>query len=277
MQSPVTDVSARHGREPLRYGPVALVTGASDGLGRAFTEELARQGYDLLLVARRQSVLDQLAGKLSTRHGVNATVIAADLGTSDGVEAVIAATAGRDVGLLVAAAGFGSSGFLMDQPARSELEMIDVNCRAVVALVHALAPRLVARGRGGIVLFGSLVGFQGVPRAATYAATKAFIQTFAEGLRPELRPHGVDVIAVAPGPVSSGFAARANMILRGAPGPEGMPAEVLAALGRKTTVRPGFQSKLLEALFTGMPRSIRTLIMSQVMKSMAQGPVASES
>lgn len=253
------------------YGPIALVTGASDGIGRAFARELARQGYELILVARRQPLLDQLASELAGDHGVKVQVIAADLGDAAQVTGVLEATAHQDIGLLVAAAGFGTSGLFVDQPVEPELDMVDVNCRAVVQLVRGLAPRLVARGRGGIVLFGSLVGFQGVPRAAAYAATKAFIQTFAEGLRPELRPLGVDVISAAPGPVTSGFAARANMVIRGAPGPDAMPAEVLAALGRKTTVRPGFQSKLLEALFTGLPRSARTMIMTQVMKSMARG------
>jgi short-subunit dehydrogenase len=118
---------------------------------------------------------------------------------------------------------------------------------------------------------GSLVGFQGVPRAANYAATKAFIQTFAEGLRPELKPRGVDVIAVAPGPVASGFAARAHMVLTMSAKPRSVPRETLNALGRRTTVRPGALSKLLEGLFFGLPRSARTLIMTQVMKSMARG------
>ena len=274
MQSPSSTASTPRAAAPRPYGPIALVTGASDGIGRAFAVELARRGHDLILVARRQPVLEALAAELGARHGVHVDVLAADLGVAGDVEAVIEATAGRDIGLLVAAAGFGTSGLFVDQPVQPELDMVDVNCRAVVALVHALARRFVARGGGGIVLLGSLVGFQGVPRAAAYAASKAFIQTFAEGLRPELRPHGVDVISVAPGPVASGFAARANMVIRGAPGPEAMPAEVLAALGRRTTVRPGFQSKLLEALFTGLPRPARTLIMTQVMKSMARGAPA---
>lgn len=274
MQSLSTEPPRQGASAPRPYGPIALVTGASDGLGRAFAVELASRGYDLILVARRQSALNELAAELGSRHGVRAEVLVADLGIAADVQAVLDATADRDIGLLVAAAGFGTSGLFVEQPVEPELDMIDVNCRAVVALVHPLASRFVARGSGGIILFGSLVGFQGVPRAAAYAASKAFIQTFAEGLRPELKPLGVDVISVAPGPVASGFAARANMVVSGAPGPEAIPAEVLGALGRKTTVRPGFQSKLLEALFTGLPRPARTLIMTQVMKSMARGVVA---
>ncbi|ATC25342.1 SDR family oxidoreductase [Caulobacter vibrioides] len=254
-----------------RYGATALVTGASDGIGEAFARELARRGYNLILVARREDRLRALADAVQSKHGVQARVIAADLGRAEDVERVIAATAAEDVGLLVAAAGFGTSGAFVEQPIEPELDMIDVNCRAVVALTHAFARRFIRRGAGGIVLFGSLVGFQGVPRAANYAATKAFIQSFVEGLRPELKQFGVDVIAVAPGPVASGFAARANMVMGAAAKPGRIPREALAALGRKTTVRPGFLSKALEALFFGLPRGARTLIMTQVMKSMARG------
>lgn len=253
-----------------RYGGIALITGASDGIGAAFARELARQRYDLILVARRKDKLDALANELQSELGIRTKVIAADLGNDQEVQRLIAETVADDVGLFVAAAGFGTSGFLIEQPLAPELDMIDVNCRAVVALTHVFAKRFSQRGSGGIVLFGSLVGFQGVPRAANYAATKAFIQTFAEGLRPELERLGVDVISVAPGPVNSGFAARANMVMGVAAKPETIPREALASLGRKTTVRPGFLSKALEALFLGLPRGARTLIMTQVMKSMAR-------
>ena len=116
----------------------------------------------------------------------------------------MSATDGLDVGLVAAVAGFGTSGRFVDNPLDRELDMVDVNCRAVVELSHHFARRFVAQRRGGLILMSSLVAFQGVPRAATYAATKAFIQTFAEGLRLELAPSGVDVVASAPGPVRSG-------------------------------------------------------------------------
>lgn len=254
-----------------RYGGVALVTGASDGIGEAFANELARRGYDLILVARREDRLKAIAARLQVKHGVSVRAIAADLGKPGALELISVQTASADVGLVVAAAGFGTSGLFTDQPLQAELEMIDVNCRAVVGLVHIFARRLVQRGSGGIILFGSLVGFQGVARSANYAATKAFIQTFVEGLRPELKPFGVDVISVAPGPVASGFATRANMVMGAATRPADIPKEALTALGRKTTVRPGFLSKALETLLFGLPRSGRTWIMSQVMKSMARG------
>jgi uncharacterized protein len=253
------------------YGPIALVTGASDGIGRAFARELARRGYNLVLVARRKAQLDVLANELDLGNRTLCTVIAADLGRPEGIAAVLEQTAARDIGLLVAAAGFGTSGNFIDQPLDAELEMIDVNCRAVAALTHGFGQRFAARGGGGIVLMSSIVGFQGVPRAANYAATKAFVQSLAEGLRPELAAKGVDIVACAPGPIASGFAARANMVMNRCDPPEVVAAETLDALGRKGIVRPGLLAKLLEAAFTGMPRWGRVKIMTLVMRGMARG------
>ena len=117
--------------------------------------------------------------------------------------------------------------------------MLDVNCRAMLVMAHHYGKRFVDRGRGGMVLMSSLLAFQGVPKAAHYAATKAYVQSLAEGLRLELGPHGVDVVASAPGPVRSGFAERADMVMGTAVTPETVARGTLAALGSAGTVRPG--------------------------------------
>jgi hypothetical protein len=251
-----------------RFGPVALVTGASDGIGRALAEALAAEGFGLILVARRADALAGVAAGLAARHGVMAEVVAADLGTEAGVAAAIAAADGRDVGLLVAAAGFGAAGPLVDAELAPELDMLRVNCAAVLALAHCFGGRFARRGRGGIVLMSSLLAFQGVPGAANYAATKAYVQSLAEGLRVELGPRGVAVIAAAPGPVRSGFAARAGMRMGLAGTPEAVARETLAALGRRTTVRPGWLSKALEASLALLPRAGRTRVLARVMAGM---------
>jgi uncharacterized protein len=253
------------------YGSCALVTGATDGIGREFARELAALGFDLYLVARRRDRLDALAAELREKHNTSSFVIDADLARAEDIKKVLAQTASVDIGLFVAAAGFGTSGPLLDQPLEAELDMIDVNCRAVVAMTSPIARRMAERKRGGIVLMSSLLAFQGVPRAANYAATKAFVQSLAEGLRTELRLHGIDVIACAPGPIASGFAARANMVMG-----LSQPATVVArttlnALGRKMTVRPGWLSKFLELSLTPLPRRGRVLMLTRVMKGMARG------
>jgi hypothetical protein len=215
-----------------------MVTGASDGIGRDLARALARRGLSLALVARREDRLRALADEL-TPLGVETRVIPADLGTPEGVALTLARTADLDLGLFVAAAGFGTSGPFLDGDLAAELAMIDVNVRAVAALTHPLARRLAQRGRGGVVLLSSLVAFQGVARAANYAATKAWVQSFAEGLHHELKPRGVDVLASAPGPVRSGFASRAKMTMGFAARPDDVADATLRALGRRAVVRPG--------------------------------------
>ena len=251
-----------------RFGPTALITGASDGIGRAFAGALAAKGFDLVLVARREDVLQGLARDLVAGHGIKVQVIAADLSTSQGITDVLAGTADMPVGLLVAAAGFGSVGPFLEQDAATEANMVDVNCRAVVDLTHAIGQRMARARKGGIILFGSVVGFQGVPWSATYAATKGFVQSFAEGLAVELRPLGISVLSVAPGPVGTGFAARAGMQMALADTPEVVARGALAALPRGGTVRPGFMGKLLGWSLATLPRWGRVRLVGQFMKGM---------
>lgn len=251
-----------------RYGPWAVVTGASDGVGRALAVELAAARLNLVLVARRQAVLDELAADLTQRYGIETNVIAADLAQPKAVNRVLDATAALDVGLVIAAAGFGTSGPFIDVPLDQELNMLDVNCRAVLTMSHHYGQRFAAQGRGGLILLSSLVAYQGVPRAAHYAATKAYNQSLAEGLHHELAPHGVDVLASAPGPIASGFAARANMQMGMALQPEAVARETLTALGRKMTVRPGLLSKFLIGSLLTMPRWLRVHATARIMGSM---------
>ena len=148
--------------------------------------------------------------------------------------------------------------------------MIDVNCRAVAALAHHFGNRFAKVGRGGLVLMSSLLAFQGVPRAANYAATKAYVQSLAEGLRLELSPLGVDVVAAAPGPIQSGFAKRADMKMSMAGTPASVAQGALEALGRTGTVRPGLLSRVLGFALAFLPRWGRVRMMSLVMAGMTK-------
>lgn len=258
------DGQKRSGALVRRYGPWAVVTGASDGIGRSFALALAKAGFDIALVARREAALRDLAGELR-RHGAAARVIAADLSSPAETARVERETADLDVGLFVAAAGFGAAGPFVENDIDTALNMIDVNCRSVAQSTHAFARRFIARGRGGIVLMSSLVAFQGVPQAANYAATKAYVQSLAEGLRDELAPLGVDVLASAPGPVMSGFGRRAGMRIASGATPEEVAAGSLKALGRGTTARPGLLAKALAAALAPLPRAGRVKAMARVM------------
>jgi len=251
-----------------RYGPWAVVTGASEGIGREFAIDLARRGLHLVLVARREALLHTLAADLSQRHGIECRVIAADMADAGAVAQLAEQTSALDIGLLVAAAGFGSSGPLVDVALDNELNMVDVNCRAVLGLSWSFARRFKAQRRGGLVLLSSLLAFQGTPRAANYAATKAYIQTLAEGLRVELAHYGVDVLASAPGPIASGFAQRAGMRMSASLTPDVVARVSLDRLGRRTTVRPGWLSKLLGWSLAMLPRWAMVRVIGQVMKGM---------
>jgi short-subunit dehydrogenase len=259
-----------------KYGPWALVTGASEGIGREFARRLARAGLHVALVARRGDALERLANELRADFGIEAEVLPADLADPAALSSIAARTTHLDIGLLVAAAGFGTSGLFVESPLEDELQMIDVNCRAVACLAHLFGRRMVLRGRGGLVLLSSVVAFQGVPRAANYSATKAYVQSLAEGLFAELRPLGIDVIASAPGPIHSGFAKRAGMTLGLAETPEAVAQATLDCLGRRSLTRPGRLAKLLGWSLALLPRSGRVRVMSLVMAGMARrgSPVA---
>lgn len=251
------------------YGPWAIVTGASDGIGREMARHLAMSAMNLVLVARRSSVLEQLSQELSAQYGIQTQIISADLSQSAAVDAVIEATNDLDIGLLVACAGFGTSGPFINANLEQELNMLDLNCRAVLAMSHHFGQRFARRGRGGIILMSSLLAFQGVPLSANYAATKAYIQSLAEALYVELAPLGVHVLASAPGPIHSGFAARANMRMSLALEPESVAQATLNALGRRGTVRPGWLSIALESALAILPRWVRARIMGRIMEGMA--------
>ncbi len=251
-----------------RFGPTAPITGASDGIGRAFAVQLAEQGFDLILVARRGEVLREIALDLGTRFGGDVCVLAMDLSDPTSVPDLLSLTENAPVSLVVAAAGFGSIGPFLDQNLASQINMVDLNCRSVVELSYGFGGRMAAEKRGGIVLFSSLLGFNGAPLSATYAATKGLVQSFAEAIAAEMRPNGVSVLSVAPGPVGTGFAARAGMQMGQAATPEMVARSALAALGRRITVRPGFLAKVLGWSLAVLPRWGRVRVMGVIMKGM---------
>jgi uncharacterized protein len=258
-----------------KYGPWAVVTGASNGIGLAFVRALAAEGFHLVLVARRADMLHQLAAELEHQHGIHCLVVPLDLSLSGSAALLDTATENLEVGLLVASAGFGTSGPLLDSSVAEDANMVDLNCRAVMELAWFFGQRFVKQRRGGVVFMSSLLAFHGVPRAANYAATKAYVQSLAEGLRVEWAPFNVDVIASAPGPIRTGFADRAQMVMAQALPPDCVARVTLNALGKKTTVRPGWLSKLLGWSLAMLPRWGQVRVIGRVMKGMTPRQIAS--
>jgi uncharacterized protein len=223
---------------------------------------------DVVLAARNQQELKAIARDLRDAYSVKTTVVAVDVVDPSAAGRLEDQLSDLDAGLVVLAAGFGTIGAFTEAPLDRELEMIAVNIKAVTRLAHTFAQRLVIRGRGGIVLFGSILGWCGVPGQATYAATKAYVQNLAEGLHRELAKQGVDVLSVAPGPVHSGFAARAGMTMNSATTPEIVARSALAGLGRRMTVVPGFRGKFLTAALAMLPRRLRIRVLALVIRGM---------
>lgn len=253
-----------------RYGPWAVVTGASSGIGRELAKHIAKAGLSLVLVGRSVAALDQLSEELRRlNNGISCRVLVLDLADQDVVQVVVDATKEIDVGLLIASAGFGTSGAFLENPIETELEMLEVNCRCVLELCWHFGNRFSDRSHAGMVLLSSVVSFQGTPWSAHYSATKAYIQTLAEGIQVEFSSRNIDILAVAPGPTKTGFADRAGMKMGSALDPAAIAPEILRSLGHRTTVLPGFLSKVLVYSMAPLPRWARTMIMGNVMKSMA--------
>ena len=208
----------------------AIVTGASGGLGAAFTHALARRGYSVLAVARKLEPLAKIANKVDTGGGI-VEPFRADLASPEDVKTVIErAHAIGDIELLVNNAGLSTSGHFLEQSADKELQSIRVNVEALYTLTREIVPTMVARKRGGILNVASIVAFQAIPYWTTYAATKAFVLSFGEGLAYELRNSGVRVVTVCPGFTRTGLYADSGVPgLAGRVLPFATPEEVVRA------------------------------------------------
>lgn len=190
-----------------------LITGASAGLGEGFARAFAATGDDLILTARRADRLEALAAELRAAHGIQVHLFPADLVQPDAPARLLAdiAAAGLTIDRLVNNAGFGAQGSFADGDATAQLGMIDVNCRALVALTHGVLPQMIARRAGGVLNIASTAAFQPSPWFAVYAATKAFVLSFSEAIHEEVKEHNVRVAALCPGPTRTEFAAVAGM------------------------------------------------------------------
>jgi len=226
-----------------RYGPWAVVAGASEGLGLAFAESIARRGVHVLLVARRAAVLNDAAESLQERYGVEADALSLDLSEPDCAERIIEGMGKREVGLVVYNAAYSCIAPFLATPLEDHVRELDVNVRAPMLLAHAFGTAMSERRRGGIVLVSSLAGFQGSALVANYAATKAYNTVLGEGLAEEFRGENVDVLVCCAG------ATRTPNYQRTAPQTKGVPVplqeahevaeETLNALGRRALVVTG--------------------------------------
>ncbi len=253
-----------------KYGPWALVTGASSGIGRELCERLAEMGLNVILSGRNKQTLLPFSDRLEDQFNIITEVIEADISSIPQVHKLAEETKNIPIGLFVASAGFGTSGQFKNAKLEDEIDMVKVNMLSLMMLTHHFARKFAEQKKGGIILMSSIVGFQGTPNAANYGATKAYVQSLGEGLYHELKPYGVDVLAAAPGPVNSGFAEVANMQMGSALEPSQVGLPILKALGKKSTVFPGGLTKLLMFGLRMVPRWGKIQIMKGVMGGMTK-------
>lgn len=254
----------------IKYGPWALVAGASEGLGAAFAEQLAQFGLNLILIARRSEPLQVLSAHLQEKYGVQIVSQSLDLSDFEATKQFVSSL-DLEIGLLVYNAAYAPIGYFEDV-AEKDLDMIvSVNIRTPLLLCKLFSSKMIANKRGGIVLMSSLSGTQGSPKIATYAASKAFLMILAEGLWSEMKEHHVDVVACCAGAViTPGYQ---NAQSRKAPGTleaYQVAQEALRALGKEATIVPGFVNKLAR-FFMGrvFPRSWAISIMKKNTKNLS--------
>lgn len=250
--------------------PVALVTGASSGIGRSIAVALAADGSDLVVVARRRDRLEELAAELQAAHGVQVEVLVADMSDPDQLAAVEdRLRAGVD--LLVNNAGVGGQGSFADIPLDRQDRQIRLNVLAPVRLTHAALEHMLPRGRGGILNVSSIAGLQPMPYVATYAATKAYLSTFTVALHEEVRGRGVSVTNLLPGFTTTEFHGTAGINRSIVPRLAWMKADNVARAGLRAVAEnraqcvPGLGYRILSGISALTPWSLSRRVLGAVL------------
>ncbi|SPM39334.1 Short-chain dehydrogenase, partial [Mycobacterium numidiamassiliense] len=250
----------------IKYGPWALVAGASDGVGAAFAAGLAERGVNVVLLARRQAVLDQVAAEIESRTSAQTRTLAVDLAAPDAASVVAAATSDLEIGFLVYCAGADPNYEpFLDNPIGAAEAIVHRNCMVPMQLCHHFAPAMVERGSGGIVIFGSGAGLAGAANMVAYGASKAFDMVFAEALWAELHDKGVDVLGLILGKTntpalrqleySRGQISSPDAAPDGAASVDEVIAEAFENLGNGPTYMAGDMMRAAEQMLSALTRN----------------------
>ena len=251
-----------------------LITGASGGIGEAFARKLAEEKHNLVLVARSENKLHEICDELMLKHSIIAHYIALDLTEFEADKKLFEETErhGYEVEWLINNAGFGSMGDFAELDLEHELQMIDLNISALVALTHRYLPKMRERGNGVIINVSSAASFQPIPFMATYAATKAFVTSYSQAIAEENRLHGIKVLALCPGATETNFFAAAGMNeafqVKGIQTPEDVVVTALKAVRRgRSLVVSGLANYIGSVFGTIVPDSLITRTIGKVLRS----------
>src|SRR5215475_9891492 len=242
-----------------RYGPWALVTGASAGIGAEFARQLSQMGLNLVLVARRRQRLEDLACDLESKNKVQVRIAGADLARPDFLPAIRSVTNSIEVGLLVNNAGFGLAGHFLEHELEEELNLLNVNCRAPLILTHEFGRQMAQRRKGGIIFVSSVSAYVATPFEASYAASKVYELFLAESLEYELKQSGVDMLALCPGSTQTAFHEIAGSRAVAPMTVQPVVELAIQKLGKKPVAIPGWHNRLLFFFIKSTTTQIYTL------------------
>lgn len=255
-----------------QYGPWAIIVGASEGIGASLADRVAEAGINLVLVARNEAGLDEVAASVRAAHGVELRTVPCDLTDPEAASVILAATDGFDIGLLVYIAGAANrSNTFLEDSLEESLDLVRLNCIGPLALVREFAPPMRERGRGGIVLVGSMACLAGAAHVAVYSAVKMFGVNFAEGLWAELHPHGVEVCNAVLGSVNTPAAARQGVASDSSRDmePADVAQEILENIGNGPTHVVGAANRAMASLFWTVDRRAAVELMNAATREYA--------
>lgn len=249
------------------YEEWVLITGASSGIGRELSLKFGEAGFKLILTGRREKELKELSTQLFDEFGTESIPLPGDLSQPKDLENLLEETSHLPIGIAILNAGFGTSGSFIHSDLEQELNMLDLNIKSVFLLAHHFAKKMKTQSKkGALVFLSSIVAFQGVPYAANYAATKAYVQSLSEALALELKKEGIDVLSAVPGPVASGFEKRAGMQMNMSLKPVDVGVPIIESIGVQSSVLPGFLTKFLVYNLRMTPRWGKIRIMGKIME-----------
>jgi hypothetical protein len=241
------------------FGPWALVTGASSGIGEAFARLLAERGLHLVIAARRKERLDRLAGELVDRYGVTVKTVGVDLSAPDFLDVLKPALTDKDFGLLVSNAALGMKGDHELKNSEELTRLLHTNCLAPLLLTRHFVPVLKQRTHSGIILVGSMEGGMGFPHSAAYSASKAFVHSLGEGLWGELKHSGIDVLVCAPGPTDTAMLRKQGIDPKHMPrlmSPQQVAKQSLDRLPKGPVFQVGWLNRLTLRFLSLIPRRL---------------------
>jgi hypothetical protein len=257
-----------------QFGPWGLVAGASEGLGSAYAQVLAKKGLNVALIARRKEALEELKEELESDYGVETKIVVLDLTTTNLLERLNEATNELDIGVIIYNAALSPIGLFHHFSPELHQQVIDLNCRGPMLFCHYFGKQLIEKERGGILLMSSMAGMQGTPIHAHYSATKAYNLNLAEGLRNELQQFGINVTACVAGEIKTPNYLKSNP-KRGFLQPPAMTPLKVAETGikalqkNKPIIIPGFYNKLFGRFIRWLlPRRMMVKIMGNIARNM---------